>query len=74
MILKIKVKPNSKKAPKVEKNADNLVIFAKNRAVENKVNKEVIKILAKYFDIAPSKIMITKGLKSRNKTIEIADS
>lgn len=38
-----------------------------------KANKEVIKILSKYYKVAKSNISITHGLNNREKIIEVYD-
>lgn len=40
-------------------------------AVDGKANKLLIEILAEYFSVRKSQLEITKGLKSRNKMINI---
>ncbi len=39
--------------------------------VDGEANKELVKLLAKHFDIPKSKIKIAKGVTSKNKTIHI---
>lgn len=73
MNFKVKVKPNSKENKIVKKNDNELLIFAKNRPIKNKLNEEIVKILAKHFKISPNKIFIIKGLKSKDKVIKIFD-
>lgn len=71
MIIYLKVKPNSK-FENVEKiNDKNFVVHIKKPPIENKANKELIKILTKFFGIPKSQINIIKGLKSKNKIIEV---
>lgn len=65
------VKTNSKKQ-RVEKIGDNqLKVFIHASPHEGKANKELIKILGSFFDIAPSRIHIIIGLRSKTKIIEI---
>lgn len=40
-------------------------------AAENQANQKLIKVLAKYFSIAPSLIKIVSGVRSRKKIIEL---
>jgi hypothetical protein len=66
------VKPGSKKGPLVEENQEGLLtIFVLERAVDGKANEAVIKLLAKHFGVAKSKIQIARGHTSRTKTIQI---
>ncbi|MDP3957302.1 MAG: DUF167 domain-containing protein [bacterium] len=40
-------------------------------AAENQANQKLIKVLAKYFSVAPSLVTIVSGAKSRKKIVEI---
>lgn len=68
MEIKIKVKANSKEE-KVEKRDGYYFICVKERAVENRANKSVLKLLKKYFG---KQVRILKGIKSREKIIELS--
>ncbi len=46
-------------------------IFTTAPAVEGKANKAAIELLAEFFDVAPSRISLVKGAKSKQKTFEI---
>ncbi|MDO8565940.1 MAG: DUF167 domain-containing protein [Candidatus Moranbacteria bacterium] len=39
-------------------------------AAENQANQKLIKVLAKYFSVAPSLLTIVSGARSRKKIIE----
>lgn len=68
MIIKIKVKPNSREQ-KIEKISDNeFKIHLKEKAENNKANLELLKLLRREFK-KPARII--KGLKSKNKLVEI---
>ena len=72
MIISVKVKPQAKE-DRVEKTGENnFAIWVKAKAVEDKANQAVIKILSEYFDKPQSKIILLKGRKSRNKIITIS--
>ena len=67
----VKVKPNAK-ANTVEKIDENqYLVKVKAPAKENKANKELIKILAEYFNTSQSRISILQGSRSRIKVISI---
>jgi len=53
---------------------DEYKISLKERAENNKANIELIKLLGKRFNISSNDINIIKGLKSRNKIIEIKNT
>ena len=68
---RVKVKPNSKQQ-KIEELADgSLIVHLKSPPVDGKANEELIKLLAKKFDVSKSSIRIKSGTTSRQKVIEI---
>ncbi len=68
-IIKVKVIPNAKKDMISE--GENIKVYTKSPAINNKANISVIELLANYFKIKKGNINIIKGQKSRNKIIEI---
>ena len=68
MIVNVKVIPNAKKE-EIIKEKDRLKV--KVLAIDNKANKALINLLSKYYNIKKNQIKILKGLKSREKVIEI---
>lgn len=68
---RVKVKPNSKQQSIKEETNGSFTIHLKSPPVDGKANEELIKILAKKFDLPKSKIRIKSGLSSRQKLIEI---
>ncbi|MBC6432136.1 DUF167 domain-containing protein [Nostoc sp. HG1] len=68
---KVKVKPNSKQQKIEEQHDGSLTVYLKSPPVDGKANEELIKLLAKKFDVAKSDIRIKSGLCSRQKLIEI---
>ena len=73
IIIKSKIVPNSSKdrIMGIHNNALKIAIAAP--PVEGKANKKCISFLAKYFDIAKSKIEIISGINSKDKLIKIND-
>lgn len=70
MILKVKVKPNSKEE-KIERISENeYIICVKERAENNKANTRVINLLSKELNV-PYKNIKIKNPTSREKIIEI---
>lgn len=66
------VKPNSKKGPLIEDDGQNgLMVYLRELPVEGAANTGLIKLLAKHFKVAKSKISITCGHKSRKKIVSI---
>jgi uncharacterized protein (TIGR00251 family) len=70
MIINVKVKPNSGKQEIENIDDNNYKISLKLKPEDNKANIELIKLLKKHFG---KNIKIIKGLRSRNKVIEIKD-
>ena len=55
----------------IEVNNDKITIGIKARPEKGEANKEIIKKLAKYFDVAKSNVKIISGQKSRKKLVEV---
>lgn len=73
MKIGVKVKPNAS-INKIKKISENqFEIFTTAPAKENKANEAVIKMLAEFLNIAPSRINLIKGVKSRQKIFDISD-
>ncbi len=68
---KVKVKPNSKQQSIKEETDGSFTVNLKSPPVDGKANDELIRVLAKKFDVPKSKIRIKSGLSSRQKLIEI---
>ncbi|OBQ35442.1 MAG: hypothetical protein AN487_15600 [Anabaena sp. CRKS33] len=67
----VKVKPNSQQQ-KIEELADgSLIVHLKSPPIDGKANEELIKLLAKKFDVPKSSITIKSGVTSRKKLIII---
>ena len=70
MIITIKTVPGAKKNFLKEENGC-YKVYLTAPALEGKANKALIEYLADYFRVKKSQIEIIKGLKSRNKTVNI---
>lgn len=72
MIIKVKIKPNSKKGPLIEPQDDgSLLIFVRAVAADGQANKAVVELLSSHYNISKSKISIKKGASLKHKLIEI---
>ena len=71
MLIKLKVFPNSKKEKIIKKSEDSFEVKIKAKPIEGKANRELIRVLSSYFRVSESKIRLVKGLRKRNKIIEI---
>ena len=74
-MMKYKVRVHSSsKVEKVTISSDETVkIQLKAKAVDGKANEALIKLLAKYFLTPQSTIVIKRGMKSKDKVIEISN-
>ena len=73
IIIKVKIVSGSSKNKIIGVYNDALKITITAPPVEDKANKKCIAYLAKYFDVAKSKIEIISGQTSKNKLIKIYD-
>lgn len=72
MRLKLKIKTNSPENKFIEKEKEKEgLVYVKAPAEENKANIELIKTLAKHYKVSTVQIKIIKGLKSKEKIVEI---
>lgn len=68
------LKPNSRHREEVIANDDgSLVVYTKAPAIEGRANLAAVKLLAKHYGVAPSRVKLVRGATSRNKVFEIAD-
>ena len=69
-IFNVRVTPHAKQNKVVE--SDGVLRVYTTVAPENgRANEAVIKLLSEYFDVAKSRIVISKGLASRDKVVTI---
>ena len=69
-IFNVRVTPHAKQNKVVE--TDGVLRVYTTVAPENgRANEAVIKLLSEYFDVAKSRIVISKGLASRDKVVTI---
>lgn len=66
----ITVKPGSSQEKIVENTDGSFTVYLRAKPHDGEANTALIKILAKYFGIPKTSIKITRGSKSRVKTIE----
>jgi uncharacterized protein (TIGR00251 family) len=69
-IIEVKVVPGAKRN-EVRKENQGLKVYLNAPPVEEKANKLLIEILAKYFNCRKSDLRIIRGERSRNKLIQI---
>jgi uncharacterized protein (TIGR00251 family) len=68
MEIKVNVKTNKNKQEIEKIDANNYIISLKSSPIENKANKELIKLFSKELKL---RVKIKKGLKSKEKLLEI---
>ena len=72
MKISVRIKPNSRHREEVVKNDDDtLTVYVKAPAIEGRANAAAIKLLAKHFKVAPSKVKLVRGVTSKYKIFEI---
>lgn len=72
MKISVKVKTRARETT-VEKLPDNSFLVRVSEApVEGRANQAVIRILAQYLKIAPSRLRILSGEKAKQKVVEIS--
>ena len=72
MKISVHIKPNSRHREEVVKNADDtLTVYIKAPAIEGRANASAIKLLAKHFRVASSKVKLVRGATSKYKIFEI---
>jgi len=72
MKISVYIKPNSRHREEVVKNDDDtLTVYVKAPAIEGRANAAAIKLLAKHFKVASSKVKLVHGATSKYKIFEI---
>lgn len=71
MTISIRVKSAAAKNEIKKIGENRWVVYVTQIAHDNKANEAVIKIIAKELGVAKSRIIIKKGSKSKEKTIEV---
>ena len=66
----ITVKPGSTQEKIIKNDDGSLTIYLRAKAHDNEANDSLIKLISKTYNIPKTTIKITRGLKSRIKTIE----
>lgn len=74
MIYEVLVKPNSKKGPLVIANNRSLTVYLREKPIEGEANLALIRILAEYFDLPKTSIVIKSGQHGRIKLVEIPEN
>ncbi len=74
MLISVRVAPRSSKNEIMSKLPDGtLKVKLAAPPVDGRANEALIKLLSKEFRVAKSRIRIVRGMRGRNKLVEIAD-
>ena len=72
MKISVLIKPNSRHREEVVVGDDGvLTIYTKAPAIEGRANLAAVKLLAKHFGVAPSKVKLVRGATSKYKVFEV---
>lgn len=66
----VTIKPGSSQEKILETAPGELTVYLRAKPHDGEANAALIKLLAKFFNVPKTTIKITRGLKSRQKTIE----
>ena len=72
MKIPARLKPNSRHREEVVVGDDGvLTVYTKAPAIEGRANLATVKLLAKYFGVASSKVKLLRGAASKYKVFEV---
>jgi uncharacterized protein (TIGR00251 family) len=71
MKIQVRVKPNSR-TEEVSQEGESVIVKVREPPEEGKANQAVIRLLAKHFGVASSKVRILSGFRSKSKVVEVA--
>ena len=74
MRITVQVKPKKKRAYVEKVDADYYLVSVLEPPVDGRANTAVIKALAKFFDVSPSRITLVSGHTAKMKTFDIPDA
>ncbi|MEK7493940.1 MAG: DUF167 domain-containing protein [Patescibacteria group bacterium] len=67
----LQVKPKSSIARVEQKNEKELTVWVREVPEDGKANDAVVRAVAEYFAVAPSRVKILRGASGRKKVVEI---
>lgn len=72
MIYAVTVKPHSKKGPLVVVTGEHeIMAYLREKPLDGEANRALIKLLATYFQVAKTCVVIKSGMRGRQKLVEI---
>ena len=72
-VLRVKVKPNSKRQLIREEPDGGFTVHLKSPPVDGKANRELIELLADQFGVSKSQVSVKSGISSRHKWVELSE-
>lgn len=72
MILQVTVKPGAK-FEKIVATDEGLTVYLHARAHDGEANDSLAKVLAKYYGVSKNQVSILRGVKGRQKVVEIVE-
>ena len=69
----VRVKPGSRKGPLVETDAEGLIVYVRERAVDGAATAATLRALADALAVRPRFVTLVSGATSRDKVVEVAD-
>ncbi|MBC8358281.1 MAG: DUF167 domain-containing protein [Candidatus Aminicenantes bacterium] len=70
----VKVKPRAKENRIEQTDKNQFSVWVQARPEKGQANRAVIEILAEYFGLSKSRVMLLKGQTAKQKTFEIRDT
>lgn len=72
MIISVRLQPKSSQN-RLEQDGETYKAWVSAPPVDGAANEALIKLVAKHFGVAPSRVQLIKGQTSRQKTLKIND-
>ncbi len=72
MRINVRVTAGAKEARVTKTGENSLEVRVDEKAAEGRANKRLLEILSNHFDVPKSRITIVRGLKLRDKMVEVA--
>ena len=73
MLITLKAKPNARKNEIIKVSESNYEVKTTATPADGKANEAIVELLAKYFRVAKSRVMIVKGKASHVKIVKIVE-
>ncbi len=67
----IKARPNSKEELIKKIDENHFLVRVKEPPIQGRANRAIISLVAKYFGLAPTQVIIVSGFTAKNKIIEL---